>query len=819
MSGRWHWTPLRGSIFRRVLLVVIGAGLVALTLSTFAIVHIVGDDREASLVEGALRHGEASRAALDHAVALGRAEIRTAALAVASGRLDEVPGLLSDNVLAVRFGRGEEELLYAARDDAARRRMRAEAAHEPGTVTLVDAHTLALAEEVGGVRAQAWVDVRAALPVPQGWTLQLVAADATPTSRTPGMVARRGHADADDALVHVQAPSHHGVTVDLSVPLGPAKERALAMTRTIVLWSSLAGVPLILLAWLLARMVTGPIRTLARAVQTAGEGPVRLPELRRDEIGELGQAIRYTSERLHADTEALRAAVRFSRRVWVHQEPQQVLHALERALSRALPAQRWHVVSRYQLEHGEVPEPVALDAAVLQIQLEQQAREATTITRDSLPTDDPSSSLSDVRARTSPCGRRVFVALRTPSDGYGVVVGSGGGHDELVVRHAELLCRIAVAALRNLELFQSVAVNEKLVALGRLAAGVAHEMNNPLAFVLANLRILEDELEGEQGEAARDAKEGAERLARIVRDLSSLSKGGAAFELKSCDLLALVRQTSRIAQARRPGMRIDVSGPPNLRVGCDRGRIEQILLNLMINAADAAGPEVTPHVQVHLGVDGSTAVVTLADNGAGVPAAIMGRLFQPFETTKGSDGTGLGLFLSRSFAQAHGGDLVLASTGPLGSTFKLTLPGSVMRPGASDPPLSLQPTPVRRPSILVVDDEPAIVRAMQRWLGRYADVTAVTDPNEALGLACERRFSLVLCDVNMPGMDGFAFADALRTRSPDAASRLVFMTGGTDESPDGVPILRKPIEPEEVRGLLGIGAAPVRPSEAPSLAS
>jgi signal transduction histidine kinase/CheY-like chemotaxis protein/HAMP domain-containing protein len=806
MSLRRIIPRVRGSIFRRVVWVVVGAGLAALALSTLATVKIVRDDMEAGLVDGALRQGEASRAVVDHAVDLGRTQLRAAALAVELGRLNEVPDLLSRHVVAVRFSRDGEDVWYAARDAARGARLRRQDAWPPGQLVSLDGVTLGMAERVGDVHAEAMIDVRHALGVPAQWDAQLVEG---PNHADPavGVVVRRTYPEDGEPRVHVTAPSSSGPVVALTAPLAPAAQRARELTRTTVMWSLLAVVPLVLLAWLLGRMVTRPVRALADAVHAAGDGPVRLPPLQHDEIGELGQAIQRSSERLHADTKALRAAVRFSRRVWTHQDPQEVLGSLQRVLSRAWPAQDWHVVSKGQIEDGQVPEPIAFETAAMQAQLDNHARTSAVPGRDSIVDEDPSASFADVRARVLSGGHVVLVPLRTTSEVYGVVCGTGVEGDERVVRHAELLCRIAVAALRNLELFESAAVSAKMVALARLSAGVVHEMNNPLAFVLANLCTLEEELKGEQREAVRDAREGAERLARIVRDLSSLSKGGARVEVQTCALTALVQRAARVARARRPGIQVELVGQPDLRAQCDPGRVEQILVNLMVNAADATAPDDAARVTVQLGARGTTVSILVVDNGTGIPEAAVERLFQPFHTTKGPDGTGLGLYLSRSFAQAHGGDLGLVSTGPEGSAFELTLPDALVRAALSDPPLSLRPVLDERPEVLVVDDEAAIVRGLQRWLGRHAEVTAVTDPERGLALACEQEFAVVLCDVNMPGMNGMEFAAALQAREGASWGRLVFMTGGATDTPPGIPVLRKPLDPGEVKALLG-GAAP-----------
>jgi two-component system sensor histidine kinase HupT/HoxJ len=183
---------------------------------------------------------------------------------------------------------------------------------------------------------------------------------------------------------------------------------------------------------------------------------------------------------------------------------------------------------------------------------------------------------------------------------------------------------------------------------------------------------------------AADAREGAERLERIVRDLSSLSRGGSELLLGSTDLVALARTAARVAGTRNAAIPVRVEGEASLLATCDGGRVEQILVNLVANAIDAVEARkdrlADAGVRVIVGSDGRNAVLDVVDSGVGMPRGLRSRLFGAFVTTKGHNGTGLGLFLSRSFAQAHGGDLSVADTGPTGTTLRLTLP---LRPAAA----------------------------------------------------------------------------------------------------------------------------------------
>ena len=246
----------------------------------------------------------------------------------------------------------------------------------------------------------------------------------------------------------------------------------------------------------------------------------------------------------------------------------------------------------------------------------------------------------------------------------------------------------------------------------------------------------------------------------------------------------------------------------------DGGRIEQVLVNLIVNGMDACtqhGAE-SPHVVVRVRAVGELAVAEVSDNGGGLPAEARRHLFEAFYTTKGTGGTGLGLYLSKSLAQAQGGDLELDSTGPSGTTFTVTLPltreRAERRSSAPAHPISvgeeLAPGD-HPPRILVVDDERSLVRALTRWLRRWAEVTGTTDPFEGVELAAEGDFTLILCDLNMPRMLGTDFLTALSDRNPEAASRVVIMTGSGGVDIPGVRVVSKPLQPQVIEELLFYG--------------
>jgi len=220
---------------------------------------------------------------------------------------------------------------------------------------------------------------------------------------------------------------------------------------------------------------------------------------------------------------------------------------------------------------------------------------------------------------------------------------------------SEALVRLAESERRR-------AQSERLALAGRLAAGVAHEINNPLAFVKANLQVLQrkDQAEiepGEEREILRESLLGVERIARIVGDLRGLARGGPE-ELAPCDLSAVVDEALRLASGRLSGARVAAQVAQALpRPVASHRLLVQALVNLLVNSADAvagAAPE-RRWVAVTAGQEGDRVVVRVEDGGPGLPPEILAQLFEPFHSTKGTSGTGLGLALTREQVRSCGG--------------------------------------------------------------------------------------------------------------------------------------------------------------------
>jgi len=335
---------------------------------------------------------------------------------------------------------------------------------------------------------------------------------------------------------------------------------------------------------------------------------------------------------------------------------------------------------------------------------------------------------------------------------------------------------------------------DRLAAVGTLAAGIAHEINNPLAYVQLGLQYLERELPKLAQDPGRlddivarlrEVRSGAERVGTIVRDLKTFARADEVAR-GPVDLRAAIEAALKIADneiRHRARLVRDYEDVPP--VDGNAARIEQVFLNLLVNATHALSDVVsdTNEIRVSLRTDaGGFVVAEVIDNGSGIPTDVLGRVFDPFFTTKPVGvGTGLGLPICRSIVQAFGGQIDLLSAFGDGTTARVTLPVYARvgdRAQEERPrPLSSRP-PDNRGRVLVVDDEPLVASLLRRMLAPQHDVLVATSGQEALRALDEGTFDAIVCDVMMPGMTGMDLYSTLRQRDPALSERIVFMTGG-----------------------------------------
>jgi two-component system cell cycle sensor histidine kinase/response regulator CckA len=354
---------------------------------------------------------------------------------------------------------------------------------------------------------------------------------------------------------------------------------------------------------------------------------------------------------------------------------------------------------------------------------------------------------------------------------------------------------VAIVILRDVsdrrQLRERLVTTERLVSLGTLAAGVAHEINNPLAVVLWNLELLRDELAAagagaETRTMVAEAMDAGERVRGIVADMRTLSRT-PGHRNGAVDIVRVVDRAVQIAGGtikHRARIVRDYQTVPT--VLADEARLVQVVINLLTNAADAIPAErgqgtITVGTRVDAGGD---VVAWVRDDGVGIPAELQARVFDPFFTTKEVGvGTGLGLSISHNLVTSMQGRLLIDSEPGRGTTVSVVLhPAPSAAPGkrVSEPPPRVRAR--SRARILIVDDEPAIGAVASRLLGRVHDVVAVASGKAALArLDDGERFDLVLCDLLMPEMTGLDLHARLRADYPDQAARVVFMTGGVGQ--------------------------------------
>jgi PAS domain S-box-containing protein len=354
--------------------------------------------------------------------------------------------------------------------------------------------------------------------------------------------------------------------------------------------------------------------------------------------------------------------------------------------------------------------------------------------------------------------------------------------------------------------------NEKLSAMGALLAGVAHELNNPLAILMGRAALLEGKATDPAiSEDAARIKAAADRCGRIVRTFLSMARKKPverhAAQLNEAvqgalDLLGYNLRTADIQV--RAHLTRDL---PDIEM--DVNQIGQIVVNLLVNAQQALADQPAPReIRVSTAREGDHLTLRVADNGPGVSSEMRERIFDPFFTTKPEgSGTGVGLSVSRSIAREHSGELLLEDSAK-GACFLLRLPLGDILPNRPDTVLRAvdEPQPGR---VLVVDDETEVAALLVDILASAGYQTATATGGEAaLDWLAHHPCDMVFCDMRMPGMDGPALWRELNSRHPELARRTAFITGDTFSASvepflkeTGQPWLEKPFTPEAILAL------------------
>jgi len=370
--------------------------------------------------------------------------------------------------------------------------------------------------------------------------------------------------------------------------------------------------------------------------------------------------------------------------------------------------------------------------------------------------------------------------------------------------------------------------SERMISIGTMAAGVAHELNNPLSYLIGNLELVHEEIErlrptlppataADLDEMLDDALSGTMRVRRIVDGMRSFSRIGTA-KTSDVDVHAAIGAAVAIAEHEvRMRARLELELEPCGAVHIDETQLVQVLVNLIVNAAQALpeGQAGDHEIRVEARQLGDEVELRVKDTGPGISPEVRGRIFDPFFTTKPvGSGTGLGLSICHSIVTSHGGSIELEHT-QVGASFRLLFPAVVRRREPSvainlsgAPELDSEPSTRRR--LLLIDDETQLLTMLHRALERQFEVVQAHSGQDALDiLARDVNFDLLLCDLMMPEVSGVELFETLCERHPQLVTRIVFATGGTVAKDfrelaedNGVEILRKPFDITELRARL-----------------
>jgi len=376
--------------------------------------------------------------------------------------------------------------------------------------------------------------------------------------------------------------------------------------------------------------------------------------------------------------------------------------------------------------------------------------------------------------------------------------------------------------------------SDRMASVGTLAAGVAHEINNPLAAVIANIDYIaeilgraggrpslvspggSDALSLEEIKAPLDdARAAAQRVRIIVRDLKIFSRSPTDEPKGPVDVEAIMESSLRMAGNEiRHHARLVKNYSPVPGVQANEARLGQVFLNLIVNAALALLDDRTEQnvIRVSTRLSGERVIVEVSDTGVGIPPEIIGRIFDAFFTTKAVGvGTGLGLAICQRIVTDMGGELTVESEVGRGTTFRVALPVARKeeeREAAA--PVEQVLAAGRRGRILVVDDEKMVVSVIKRILAKEHDVVSTVAAREALALCVAgEKFDLILCDLMMPEMTGMDLHRELSRAAPEQAHRMIFLTGGafTDKARQFLSetvkeYLEKPFDPVNLRAIV-----------------
>lgn len=396
-------------------------------------------------------------------------------------------------------------------------------------------------------------------------------------------------------------------------------------------------------------------------------------------------------------------------------------------------------------------------------------------------------------------------------------------------RFACVFVRDMTERKKSEDLKQRLLHMDRFAAIGRLAGGVAHEINNPAAVVTTNLALLKEEMDGlktelisskssfdiqEIQEILGECEDGMKRIVSIVKDLGTFRRVEHDYQ-EEVDINDVIRASSKLIYnevRHHARLVLDLNEIPRIRA--DRGKIGQVILNLIGNAAEAIpeGNAEKNQIRIITKKKDNNIAITIEDTGCGIPMDVRSKIFDPFFTTKPvGEAAGLGLTISREIIKKHGGEIQFESRNEKGSQFEITLPIALEKETSKGK--GGVETPEAKSSkrrIFLIDDDLLLLSSFRRILEVNHEVVAVASGKEALSiLGRDTDFDVVICDVMMPDTDGPMIYEFIRENVPHLLNRIVFTTAGTftPRTKDFIntvsnQILEKPISSEALYEVL-----------------
>ncbi len=393
-------------------------------------------------------------------------------------------------------------------------------------------------------------------------------------------------------------------------------------------------------------------------------------------------------------------------------------------------------------------------------------------------------------------GERIATMLRTgeemPPSEYGVLAAP-----DRVVEIKSIICEwengpAVLAFARDVTarkaLDKKLVETDRLNALGTLSAGVAHEINNPLTYAQLSLQRMErtlakanlsDAVAASLREQLHDVHHGIARVASITSSLRMFARPDES-PPGPIDAVSVLERALKMVdnELRHRGELIRQIEEVPFAIG-NASRLEQVLVNLLINAMQSLPSDGTGRVEVAVTLRDAAVAIDVTDNGCGIPASVRDRVFDPFFTTKPvGDGMGLGLSVCKTIVESFGGTIELTSTERKGTAVTVRLRSSATPP--KPPPEPVVRSAPRR-SVLIVDDDELVRKVLEQILSQDHDVSIAESGAAGVEFVAARGFDVILCDMMMPGMDGREVHRRFAALKPGLERRIIFITGGTFE--------------------------------------